>query len=273
MQLLDVTPRYAVTMDAKYQDMRAYFSTLDWRTNVYGESHKGAGIGAIFELVPALRSPEWFAVYFAACEGYFDANNGLMGRDKPADGDIDQIGGTFHYSFLYEYFNLGRCRIRRSASTRCWDCRGGDGYWSDSNPLWMTLDAMYLMTRTLRYRPHRFEDVKGSVRRIVTVGSKTAVYSAEGRKATFAKGQAVHLLTAATAIAAEAQQLLGADEVRTDWPLKLVLDRGRLYKDRLQLSSQLLPEKRRKGLGAGHSLRLKPRPFFGGHIGTNKFVP
>ena len=223
MQLLDVTPRYAVTMDAKYQDMRAYFSTLDWRANVYGESHKGAGIGAIFELEPGLRSPEWFAAYFAACEGYFDASNGLMGRDKPAGGDIDQIGGTFHYSFLYEYFNRQMPYPEKRIDTVL-GLQGRDGYWSDSNPLWMTLDAMYLMTRTLRYCPHRFEDVKGSVRRILTV-LEEAVYGAEGRKATFAKGQAVHLLTAATAIAAEAQQFLGAQEVVTDWPLKLVLDR------------------------------------------------
>jgi hypothetical protein len=223
MQLLDLTPRYAVTMDAKYQDMRAYFNTLDWRTNVYGESHKGAGIGVIFELVPALRSPAWFAEYFAACEGYFDANNGLMGRDKPASGDIDQIGGTFHYSFLYEYFNRQMPYPEKRIDTVL-GLQGSDGYWSDSNYLWMTLDAMYLMTRTLRYRPYRFEDVKGSVRRLMST-LEQAVYSAEGRKKAFATGQGVHLLTSATAIAAEAQQFLGEDEVMTDWPLKLVLDR------------------------------------------------
>ena len=62
-------------------------------------------MGAIFALVPALGTPKWFDEFFAACDGFFDPNNGLMGKDKPPGGDSDQIGGTFHYFFLYQYFN------------------------------------------------------------------------------------------------------------------------------------------------------------------------
>jgi hypothetical protein len=83
---------------------------------------------------------------------------------------------------------------------------------------------IYLMTRTLRYCEHRLEDVRNSVRRIMDVLERD-VFSPEGRKQTFSKHDGVHSLTAAISIVAEAQQFLGASEVVTDWPLKLVLDR------------------------------------------------
>jgi hypothetical protein len=51
------------------------------------------------------------------------------------------------------------------------------------------------------------------------------VYSVEGRKKNFTGRLAVHTVTAAINMAAEAQQFLGAQEVVTDRPLRLVLDR------------------------------------------------
>ena len=61
MQLLDLRPRHPVRMDAKYTAISAFLETLDWCKNVYGESHKGAGVGAIYALIPELGTPAWFA--------------------------------------------------------------------------------------------------------------------------------------------------------------------------------------------------------------------
>jgi len=223
MQLLDLIPRHQVKMGTEYFQIRTYLNSLNWRTGVYPDSHKGAGVGSIYALVPALHSPDWFAEYFATCDKLFDPKNGLMGRDKPAEGDIDQVGGTFHYSFLYQFFNREMLYPEKRIDTVL-GLHRPDGYWSPSNHLWMTLDAIYLMTRTLRYCPHRFEDVRASVRQTLQVLQRD-VFSPEGRKETFSKVDGVHSLTAAISIVAEAQQFLGAREVITDWPLKLVLDR------------------------------------------------
>ena len=223
MQLLDLTPKYPVKTDAEYAHIGAYLNSLNWRTGVYPGSHKGAGVGAIYTLVPELHSTSWFAEYFATCDALFDPNNGLMGRDKPAGGDIDQVGGTFHYSFLYQFFNRQMLYPDKRIDAVL-GLQRSDGYWSPNNHLWMTLDAMYLMTRTLRYSTHRFEDVQSSVRRILKVLAQD-VYSPEGRKVIFSRKDGVHSLTAAISIAAEAQEFLGSREIVTDWPLKLVLDR------------------------------------------------
>lgn len=223
MQLLDLSPKYPVKADARYANIRSYLGSLNWRTGVYSESHKGAGVGSIYELVPTLRSTGWFAEYFDTCDKLFDPNNGLMGQGKPPGGDIDQIGGTFHYSFLYQFFNR-RMPYPEARINTVLGLQRPDGYWSPDNTLWMTLDAIYLMTRTLRYSNHRSEEVRASVRHIMKVLHQD-VYSPEGRKKVFSKAAGVHSLTAAINIAAEAQQFLGSQGIISDWPLKLVLDR------------------------------------------------
>jgi hypothetical protein len=223
MQLLDLTPQYQVKMDAQYSDIGAYLKRLNWHTGVYQESHKGAGIGSIYALVPALGTSKWFSEYFATCDDLFDPHNGLMGLGKPTSGDTDQIGGTFHYSFLCEFFNRQMPYPEKRIDTIL-GLQRRDGYWLLDNPLWMTLDAIYLMTRTLRYCPHRYEDVRASVQNSLKILQED-IYSRDGRRKVFSKPGGVHLLTAAINIAAEAQQFLGAEEVITDWPLKIVLDR------------------------------------------------
>jgi hypothetical protein len=223
MQLLDLTPQYAVKMGPEYADIRAFLNTLNWRTAVYSDSHKGAGIGSIYALVPALGAPKWFAEYFAVCDSLFDPNNGLMGKDKPREGDSDQVGGTFHYIFLYQHFNRRPPYPEQRIDTVL-RLQQADGYWTPTNHLWMTIDPMYLMTRTLRYCPHRFEDVRNAVRRVMGALMRD-VYSVEGRKQSFIAPLAAHSVNAAISIAAEAQQFLGAQEVVTERPLRLVLDR------------------------------------------------
>lgn len=223
MELLDLRPEKPVSLPEEGRDIRAFLETLDWTKGVYPGSHKGAGIGALCALVPELRKREWFEQYFATCDSLFDARNGMMGRSKPAGGDFDQIGGTFHYAFLYSHFNrlMPFPEARIDAVLRL---QQPDGYWSPDNHLWLTLDAMYLLTRTLRSCPHRFADVVGLVRRLMTILERD-VFSAEGRQRTFSGKMPVHSLTAAISIAAEAQIFLGHREIVTDQPLRLVLDR------------------------------------------------
>lgn len=223
MQLLNLNPEHPVKMEARFSDIRGFLNSLDWRTKVYPESHKGAGVGSIFALVPAFGTPPWFGEFFSTCDAKFDPRNGLMGEGKPPGGDFDQIGGTFHYQFLYEHFNRHLPFPERRIDSVI-GLQQPDGYWHPSNHLWLTLDALFLMTRTLRYCPYRFADVQNVVRRTMDV-LMNDVYSPAGRSKTFVGKLAVHSVTAAISIAAEAQRFLGAQHVITTQPLKLVLDR------------------------------------------------
>jgi hypothetical protein len=146
-----------------------------------------------------------------------------MGRKKPATGDWDQIGGTFHYAFIFSHFNrlLPYPEERIDTILRL---QQPDGYWSPDNHLWLTFDAMYLLTRTSRYCKHRYAEVVALVRRVMRLLMRD-VFSAEGRVKAFSGELPVHSLTAAVSAAAEAQIFLGHREVLTDRPLRLVLDR------------------------------------------------
>ncbi len=223
MELLELRPELPVRMGAEHQHPREFLNALDWKKRVYPDSHKGAGMGAIFALVPELGTPAWFAEYFAACDELFDPNNGLMGKEKPKGGDSDQVGGTFHYSFLYNAFNR-RMPYPERRIDAVLGLQGADGYWDKTNRTWLTLDAVYLLTRTVRFTPYRVADVEKMVRGLMDI-LMDDLYSVAGRKKVYTGRLAVHSLTCAISIAAEAQQFLGAEVVVTERPLRLVLDR------------------------------------------------
>jgi hypothetical protein len=223
MQLLEVRAKHPLKFAAEYADVAAFLGTLDWQKRVYSDSHRGAGVASVYALAPELRSTAWFDAFFRTCDAAFDPANGLMGHGKPPGGDSDQIGGTFHYHFLYEHFNR-RMPFPQKRIDSVIGLQQPDGYWHPTNHLWLTLDAIYLMTRTLRYTAYRAGDVVRVVQRCMDV-LMNDFYGADGRERFARDKMGVHSLTSAISIAAEAQQFLGADRVVTDWPLHLVLDR------------------------------------------------
>src|SRR5690606_38316877 len=131
----------------------------------------------------------------------FDPDNGLMGRNKPDTGDFDQVGGTFNYAFLYETFNR-RMPYPKERIDSVLGLQQADGYWHPANRIWLTLDALYLLTRGLRHTPHRFDDVRKAVRQLMT-SLMDDVFSVQGRIRSFSGKLPTHTVMAALSIAAE----------------------------------------------------------------------
>jgi len=196
---------------------------LDWRDWVYLDSHRGAAIGAIAANVPGLVDPAWFDAYFAALERRLDPANGMFGDAKPPTGDLDQIGGAFHYAFLYEWAHrrLPHARARVDAVL---GLQRADGTWDPANPFWLTLDGVYLLTRGVRHTGHRRAEVEQAVADSVDAVSRVAL-DGPSRSAAFAAPMGTHALVAVVSLLAEAQSFLGDDRLVTDRPLRLVLDR------------------------------------------------
>lgn len=225
MELLDLevqTLRWADSFRSP-RNATAFLDALDWRNHVYLESHRGAGAAAIVANVPSLRTPSWFAAFFAAIEAHLDPASGMFGDGKPPTGDLDQIGGTFHYAFLYEWANrpLPHPEARIDAVLAL---QREDGLWDPANPFWLTLDGVYLLTRAVRRSGHRRAEVDAAVRRSLDAVALLAL-DEEARPVTFGASMGSHTLVAVVSLLAEAQQHLGADEVVSDLPLRLVLDR------------------------------------------------
>jgi hypothetical protein len=226
LELLDHLPAHRLRFAEPLRSPAAVSGFLggrDWKDWVYLESHAGAGIGSIFANVPSLGSRLWFDAYFAVLDAHLDPINGMHGDGKPPGGDTDQIGGTFHYAFLHETFR----RRLAHAQTRIDTVLGlqdDDGIWDPGNPLWLTLDAVYLLSRGVQHSGHRRADVEAAIGRALDHLTDRCL-SVDGRQRSFCGPMGTHSLTAAVSLLAEAQAFLGGEAVRSDAPLRLVLDR------------------------------------------------
>jgi len=221
LQLFDALPRHPLRFAADYDTpdkLRAFLDALDWRTGVYRCSHDGAGLASALALVPGTVDASWFDAYFAYLDARCDPANGMLGEGKPAGGDTDQIGGTFHYLFLYETFGrtLPSARARMDAVLAL---QLPSGNWHEANPWWLTLDAIYMLTRDERRERYRTADVAAAVERALRAAVQR-LDRPETRQA-----MSPHTLTAVVSLLAVAQQFLGDEAVRSPRPLQLVLDR------------------------------------------------
>jgi hypothetical protein len=212
LQLLDARPRHRIDAALALTERAALqrrLDALDWSDWVYLESHTGAGIGAVFtiveDLLPAAEDRiRWFDTYFDALETHLDPRSGLLGDHKPAAGDLDQVGGTFHYAFLYEHHRrpLPFAAERRDSVV---GLQQASGLWDSGNPWWLTLDGTYLL-RTSAGDPPGSER-SGIVRAAGAVVDRWG--PAERDRILEDSPMASHDLAAVTTLLAEAGHALG----------------------------------------------------------------
>lgn len=226
MQLLDLEPRYPLAFLDPHRppaSVAGFVDGLDWRSWVYLESHRGAGLGSVMAIAGAVDPSPWFDAYFRALESHLDPVNGMFGDDKPPEGDLDQIGGTFHYAFLYEWAHR-RLPYASARIDSVLALQRDGGLWDEANPLWLTLDGAYLLTRGMRHSAYRRVEVEAAVAGAVETAASVALDPA-ARAEVFGGPMGTHALVAVLSLLAEAQDFLGAEVVVTGRPLGLVLDR------------------------------------------------
>jgi hypothetical protein len=220
MQLCGRRPEAPAAFD-DYRDRAravAFLDSLDWEHSVYGGSHEGSALCSIAAIAPGYADAGWFDAVFSALDAKIDPANGMMGTAKPARGDLDQIGGTFHYHFVYEHFGR-RLPCAEARIDAVLGLQQPDGIWHSMNPVWLTLDAVYLMTRSVRDAEHRRRDIEAAMHAVLEHYRREICVPEF-----FREPLAAHSCTAVVSLLAEAQRFLGADIVRTERPLRLVLD-------------------------------------------------
>jgi hypothetical protein len=175
LQLLDARPRHAIGAALQLVEpsaLRRRLGELDWGDWVYLESHTGAGIGTVFTILEdLLTSPEdrarWFDSYFDVLDAHLDPRSGLHGDRKPRTGDLDQLGGTFHYAFLYEHHRRPLpFALERAASVE--RLQQPSGLWDPANPWWLTLDGTYLLRTAADEAPEATERARHGISRAVS---------------------------------------------------------------------------------------------------------
>jgi hypothetical protein len=219
-------PLAFVDQIASPADAELFAATLDWRNNCYEAGEILVGHASTFFNVADTVSQTWFhwLVQYIE-ETKLDSVNGMVGIDKPAAGDGDQIGGTLHFDFLWAALKRTLPHARERAAALL-GLQQPNGLWDDANPWWLTFDAIYMLGRTMPELP---DDDAAEVRKAIASAVSTLAARAldpTQRAADFVEPWiGAHMVTGAISLFAYAQQLLGPDRVITNRRLKLVLDR------------------------------------------------
>lgn len=203
-----------------------FANSLDWRSNSYESSEILTGLASTFHNVAGVVPSGWFTWLVKHTEKtWLSPDNGMVGLDKPKAGDRDQIGGTFHFDFLWA--SMGKTLPHSEARAQSLlGLQQDNGLWDQNNPWWLTFDAVYMLGRALPHLPATTADnVRTSIERAVTTLA-TRADDKHARERDFEHAWlGVHMLTGAVSFFAYAQQLLGAETMITEQPLRLVLDR------------------------------------------------
>ncbi|SDQ22222.1 hypothetical protein [Actinopolyspora saharensis] len=225
-----VLPKHRLSFAEAMRDTswcERFFDTLDWRSRCYEAGEIVTGLASTVYNVSGLVERHWFQWLVDYVEnGRLDPATGMVGIGKPSTGDLDQIGGTFHFDFLWAALDrtLGHPQERAEALL---GLQRSDGLWDEHNPWWLTFDAVYMLGRAL---PHLDDDLaertRRAVGRAVDVLVARALDSGQRERDFVDSWMGTHTLTGAVSAFAHVQRhLFGTERVRTERPLRPVLDR------------------------------------------------
>ncbi len=186
MDLFDAQPAHPLVFSRNFdtpEKMGEYIESRDWANGVYSGGEDVVGLASAFALVPGTVTDDWvtwFMDYFDT--NLFDSNNGMVGRGTPPEGTLDQIGGTFHFAFFWEYHGrqmpYGEKRIDSILGLQ-----RPDGDWDPGNPWWMPFDSIYMLTQAAADTGHRVDDVRNCVRGVPALALERVMDEATRRQA------------------------------------------------------------------------------------------
>jgi hypothetical protein len=229
LELFDARPQYPLHAFDALRDvgaLQAFLAALDWGSDPWRASHRGAGLFAALAIVDAVDIT-WQDAYFSWLWDWTDAETGLLGGRHVAPVEhsgaatlVPHMAGTFHYLFNMEWARRPYRYPARLIDT-CLDLLAEDRFPLGRRVSFAEVDWIYCVNRALRHSAHRFDDCHRALER---VGRRLVDYLQSLDPETDDALNDLHLLFGTICALAELQQALPG-LLRTERPLKLVLDR------------------------------------------------
>jgi hypothetical protein len=229
LELFDSRPRYPLTELhnlRKTHEISAFLSTLNWRSNPWNESHRGAGIYTALVLTGEVNL-EWEDRYFTWLWDESDPQTGLPGKGRIAPLMVagkptlfPHLAGAFHYLFNQQYAHRP-IRYPEKLVDTCLDIYNSDSFPLGERISFAEIDWVYCLNRAVRQCGHRFDEVRQALE---SFAAKYIPFLLEVDAEQDADFDDLHTLFGALCCLAELQQALPG-QIRTQKPLKLVLDR------------------------------------------------
>jgi len=230
LELFDAKPKYPLKALEKYTTKEGLYDlleNLEWTTNPWNGSHKGAGIYASLVLSESVDE-EWQEAYFDWLWENSDPDTGFYGRKWAKNCTAPpfyNVGTTFHYLFNVEYKHMP-LRYPEKLIDCCIELYENQdectkGALDPSNIGFSIADWIYCLTRSSRQTPHRFDEI----RKILSEFAEEHIqFLNEVDETAHEKFNDIHSLFGCVCGLAELQQSLPGF-IKSTKPLKLVLDR------------------------------------------------
>ena len=227
LELFDAAPKYRPTAALPCLEEGGFerlMDSLNWKTP-WPQSHQGAGIYVILNLCGE-ATKEWNDNYFKWFWDNADPETGFWRKGDYQSEDHAPIwhymAGGFHYMFNHESAHMPVRYPERIIDSCIKMYREGDihpKFGQQAN--FIEVDWIYCLTRASEQTCHRFDEVRAVLRDF------TEKYLQFWNTVDWEKSESVndlHLLFGGCCALAELQRVLRG-ELRSDKPLKLVLDR------------------------------------------------
>jgi len=230
LYLIDQEPAY--TMKWKEQiirsrsDMRQWIESVNWK-RIWPSSHVVAGVPSALALTGE-GNEKFFDWYFRFLDAEADPNSGYWRRGsskirqklfKPRRGEL---GGSFHFYFMYEHFNR-EWRYPKKVVDHTLRLQEENGLWRNrKGPTFIDLDGLFAAIRSSRNANwYRKSEVEEAVKRFL-VTAERRLNDQEYVENTYTSS---HGLIGAIAAVAECQKWFKA-LVKTPHPWKQSLDKA-----------------------------------------------
>ncbi len=233
MELFEAMPPHplkAMQKDSTPDGVRALLESLEWVTNPWGMSHRGAGVYVSLKLSRQLDAEAERAfeqAYFDWLADQFDPKLGMLrrgclpGQAEDAFPIHGHMAGTFHYLFNMESARAALPYPEATADTCLAMYRDGTCKGLATSMSFITIDWVYCLNRAVRQSGHRFDEARAAMLDV----AKQSVDYMSGLDHDIDTGfNDLHRLFGMVCTLAELQVALPG-ELKSDRPLRLVLDR------------------------------------------------
>lgn len=227
LELFEARPAHPLTFLrglADHDRLRTFLDALDW-DHPWPASHDAAGAGSALAITGEV-GPDWFAAYFDWFDAEVDPSTGLWrtGRMLPAQewpGLFANLGGSFHYHFVYDYFRQPWPYPDRLIDTCLELLHDSAGTFAETDIGFRDIDLIFCLSRARRQTAHRFDEVGVAlsimVDRVAALLTDPAYLGSDHL-------DDVHTTFGAVCAVAELQRAVPGS-IGTPVPLRLVLDR------------------------------------------------
>lgn len=201
-----------------------FLEGLDW-DRPWPSSHDGAGAGAALAITGE-AGPAWFDAYFAWLDAEADSSTGLWrsGLMLPRTewpGLFSNLGGSFHYHFMYDYFRRPWPYPERVLETCLTLLNDSASAIAETSVGFAEIDLVYCLSRARRQTDVQH---RAAGEALLVLADRVARLLSDPQYLASDATDDVHVVFGAVCAVAELQRAIPGG-IRTPVPLRLVLDR------------------------------------------------